>query len=44
MASWPIAAVTGPLAFAVLAIAELLALGHVLRWRARVSERHGLYE
>lgn len=44
MASWPLAAVTGPLAFAVLAIAELAVLGQVLRWRVRASERHGIYE
>lgn len=44
MGSWPIAAVTGPLAFAVMIAAELAALGQVLRWRARASERHGIYE
>jgi len=44
MASWPIAAVGGPSAFAVLIIAEFAALACVLRWRRCDSERHGIYE
>lgn len=44
MASWSIASVSGPAAFVVLVVAELIALGCVVRWRRSVSERHGLFE
>jgi len=44
MASWPIAAIDGPAAFAALVTAEGAALAGVLRWRKRDSERHGIYE
>lgn len=44
MASWRVAAITGPAAFAVLIAAELAALSYVLHWRRRASERNGIYE
>jgi competence protein ComEC len=42
MASWPAASVSGPIAFAALIIAELIALALVLRWRRNASRRYGL--
>lgn len=44
MAAWPIAAVTGPVAFAALVLAEAGSLTFALSWRRRGSERYGLQE
>lgn len=44
MASWPIAAVTGLTAFAVLAAVEAAALVYVLHWRRIASRRFGLFD
>lgn len=43
MASWPIAAVTGPAAFLALTVVEAASLAYVLHWRKRASEDQGLY-
>jgi competence protein ComEC len=44
MAAWPIAAVTGPAAFAALCLAEIGGLAYALSWRRHASQRYGLQE
>ena len=44
MASWPLASVTGPVAFAALCLAEAGALAYALVWRRRASARYALHD
>jgi competence protein ComEC len=44
MAEWPIASMSGPIAFVVLCLAETGCLAYTLSWRRRASARYGLQE
>ncbi len=44
MAAWPAASVSGPAAFALLALVEAASILVLLRWRKRASLRYAVYE